>query len=387
MWLFTILATCVAIIHAQQNQVQITLNSKFNSAGYASEISEFLANHYSNQHLFEYLLQLDGKLNHDQSPAEQYDILLKTAKQVAQLDVSAVELLQYSLASRYHSAKITATSNIGSQLKIAASPENGFCSTFIQFTDTNTACLDQVDDLDQQLEHHKFYGVSIKIPNEHIFSPENEKKGLMILYGLPEEEKFLAALQKLVEKTKNSELNFAVRFYVPNDPNLDSLRLTGYGIEMAIKSTEYKAVDDSKKEDEKNEADANAKITFPSEEVEGIDFNALAAAFPNEDMEKLKKFREHLVDSGNDLTPLKAWQLQDLAYQSVSHADEEDEANAGEEVTENDSKFIRKLEKLENLSQNFPSRVKKLAKTNVGNKLRYQLEKNGSVFANFFWGS
>jgi len=49
-------------------------------------------------------------------------------------------------------------------------------------------------------------------------------------------------------------------------------------------------------------------------EIDGFDFAKLRLLHPNLSAE-LTDFRNHLIDSTNEIQPMKVWQLQDLSFQ------------------------------------------------------------------------
>ena len=49
-------------------------------------------------------------------------------------------------------------------------------------------------------------------------------------------------------------------------------------------------------------------------EIDGFDFAKLRSLHPNLSAE-LTEFQNHLIDSTNEMQPMKVWQLQDLSYQ------------------------------------------------------------------------
>ena len=377
-------------ILAQQNSVTVTLNTKFLDSGYGAEIAEYLAQNVNQKAFFNFLQKLNGKLNNDQTTADQYEILSKTALHESKLSDASFEMLEFTLASRSLSAKVSATSQIGEQIIL-----DGACNTFIQITSTKGDCLHGLNRLDEIIAEDNKIGVPTRdiIPGEHIFPSTNEDNvPLLILYGLPEEPRFhtiFNLLQKLAEQDK---IRLAIRFFIRGssgagqgvvENSSNKIRLSGYGIEMAIKSQEYKAVDDSKVE-ASNQEDENTekKIEFKeNEEIEGIDFAKLAKAFPDENLSNLNSFRQHLVDSGNELTPLKAWQVQDLSYQSVAYSMKSEENMSSVDTVEgqdpngqNEKTFRNILNKLEDVSQNFPSKSKKLVRTKPSQRLRWEIE-------------
>ena len=356
-----------------QNQINVSLNTKFQDSGYGAEIAEFIAQHTDESTFFKFISNLNGKLNNDQTIENQYNLLIETAEAVTKFSESTMDILKFSLASRSLSAKVAASSQLGNQVKT-----DGLCNVFVQFSNGQGSCLNGIDEKLEQIISENKHGVDLaqnKLPNEHIF-PSNSASDapFLILYGLIEEPRFHTIYQKMVELAENGIIKLSVRFFIRDEPtnqvSTQKIRLSGYGIELAIKSQEYKAVDDSKVEESSdgnkndNEIEKDPKKIFGDEEIEGLNFLKLAENFPEEDLQKLKAFRQHLVDSGNELTPLKAWQVQDLSYQSVVQSKSE---NFG---------FTEAVDKLEDLILNFPSRSKKIAKVKVPQKLKYEIEQN-----------
>ena len=77
------------------------------------------------------------------------------------------------------------------------------------------------------------------------------------------------------------------------------MRLSGYGVELQIKSTEYKAQDDTKL---KSGDDGDDSGEEGEEEVEGFLFNTLRGLHPDK-TEKLTEMKQHLLDMNNDMAP------------------------------------------------------------------------------------
>lgn len=85
-----------------------------------------------------------------------------------------------------------------------------------------------------------------------------------------------------------------------------AVRLTGYGVELAIKSTEYKAQDDSKV---KANVTGDAVVEEEEEtDLDGFNFRVLKQLHPDF-VQNLEDFKMHLL-AADELKPLKVWQLQ-----------------------------------------------------------------------------
>lgn len=139
--------------------------------------------------------------------------------------------------------------------------------------------------------------------------------------------------------------------------------LSGYGVELDIKSTEYKAKDDAKvnaaqeaSSSEKVNGEEARKNGEAEQPVQGFMFDKLKELNPGLN-EQLDEFKKHLIESQLELAPLKAWQMQDLSFQAAQRIID---AQADDEA----------LQLLEDLGQNFPLRARSLSKISVRSELK-----------------
>uniref|UniRef100_A0A8D2IS59 UDP-glucose ceramide glucosyltransferase-like 1 n=1 Tax=Varanus komodoensis TaxID=61221 RepID=A0A8D2IS59_VARKO len=135
----------------------------------------------------------------------------------------------------------------------------------------------------------------------------------------------------------------------------EKVYLSGYGVELAIKSTEYKAKDDTQVKGEND----------PIDEVQGFLFGKLRQLHPTL-KEELKELRKHLIESTNEMAPLKVWQLQDLSFQTAARILAAPTVDA--------------LMVMKDLSQNFPTKARAITKTVVSSELRSEIEENQKYF-------
>ena len=93
---------------------------------------------------------------------------------------------------------------------------------------------------------------------------------------------------------------------------------SGYGVELQIKSTEYKAQDDTKvKAETIGHTDQGPSVSEEEEEdIEGFLFCQLTKLNPDLSP-KLDKLKQSLLDETKELAPLKVWQLQELSLQAA----------------------------------------------------------------------
>ena len=141
------------------------------------------------------------------------------------------------------------------------------------------------------------------------------------------------------------------------------MRLSGYGVELQIKSTEYKAQDDTKLKSGEDGEDSGEE---GDEEVEGFMFGTLKSLHPDK-VDKLGEMKQHLLDMNNDMAPMKVWQLQDLSMQAAQRVMNQEQQDT-------------RLKTLIDLATNFPTHARSLTRTSVTKELKKEVKKNSEIF-------
>lgn len=141
----------------------------------------------------------------------------------------------------------------------------------------------------------------------------------------------------------------------------------GYGVELQIKSTEYKAQDDTKvKADGVGGApdQGQEKPADEDEDIEGFMFAKLKLLHP-ESAAKLDELKTALLDETKEMAPLKVWQLQELSLQAAERI---------LTATRDES-----LKIMAQLAQNFPLLARSLVRTTVRSALKKEIKANQKV--------
>ncbi|KAA0189492.1 UDP-glucose:glycoprotein glucosyltransferase [Fasciolopsis buskii] len=154
----------------------------------------------------------------------------------------------------------------------------------------------------------------------------------------------------------------------------EKVRLGGYGVELALKSTEYKAMDDIKV-DEVGDTSGNLTDSPIDPVVQGFNFTALNELHPDL-KEQLGAFQKHLFATDDEIRPLKVWQFRELGLQTTQAimnafrlGDSHSGINAG-------------LETLRDVSQYLPARAGRLVSLQVDPALREELSTNQYTLSN-----
>ncbi|XP_067300004.1 UDP-glucose:glycoprotein glucosyltransferase 2 isoform X1 [Pseudorasbora parva] len=277
-----------------------------------------------------------------------YNLIIKKAGQF--LTDLQINLLKLSLSLRTYSPAVHAFQQIASD----EPPPDG-CSAFIVVHGQKTCSTKEMK---------KLLKTAAGRPRPYLYKSDHQYPGLnetdlpvAVLYAEIGTKEFNTFHKVLSERAQEGKLVYVLRHFV-SEPKNERMLLSGYGVELAIKSTEYKAIDDTQVKESKSVTTDNED---ESDEVQGFLFGKLKKSHP-ELQEELGELRKHLLESTNDMTPLKVWELQDLSFQAASRV---------MTVPKFDS-----LKLLQDLSQNFPSRARSLTRVAVNQNMKKEIEDN-----------
>uniref|UniRef100_A0A8C3TC04 UDP-glucose glycoprotein glucosyltransferase 2 n=1 Tax=Chelydra serpentina TaxID=8475 RepID=A0A8C3TC04_CHESE len=232
-----------------------------------------------------------------------YNLILKKAGQF--LSNFQINLLKFALSIRAYSPTV----QMFQQIAADEPPPEG-CSAFVVIHEKRTCKTNEIKKLLKKAAERPRPYVFKK---EHKFPTLNENVPVVILYAEIGTKDFVKFHTVLSEKVQKEEIVYILRHYVQK-PSSRKMYLSGYGVELAIKSTEYKALDDIQI---KATNDTMEEEDDETGEVQGFLFGKLKQMYPDL-KDNLKEFRKHLIESINNLEPLKVWELQDLSFQAAS---------------------------------------------------------------------
>uniref|UniRef100_A0A670I5N9 UDP-glucose ceramide glucosyltransferase-like 1 n=1 Tax=Podarcis muralis TaxID=64176 RepID=A0A670I5N9_PODMU len=273
-----------------------------------------------------------------------YYAMLQAASQ--NLSPLQQNLLKFALSLRSYSATVQAFQQIA-----ADEPPPEGCNAFFVVHGEKTC---ESDKLKMLLQTASERPKPFIFKGDHKYPVSDPESPVVILYAEIGSEEMSRFHRLLVSKVNAGEITYILRHYIAN-PSKERVYLSGYGVELAIKSTEYKAKDDTQVKGEND----------PIDEVQGFLFGKLRQLHPSL-KEELKELRKHLVESTNEMAPLKVWQLQDLSFQTAARILAAPTVDA--------------LMVMKDLSQNFPTKARAITKTVVSSELRSEIEENQKYF-------
>ncbi|KAM4795438.1 UDP-glucose:glycoprotein glucosyltransferase 2 [Rhinophrynus dorsalis] len=333
---------------ATSKGVTASLGAKWPETPLLLEASEFIAEE-GNDKFWQFLATVQELTIYRNKDTEfsYYNLILKKAGQF--LSDLQVSLLKFAFSIRAYSPTV----QMSQQIAADEPPPEG-CAAFVAIHGKHTCKTKQIKKLlKEAAERPRPY----LYKGDHTFPTLTKTGPVVILYAEVGTKEFAKFHKALVEKAESGEIIYVLRHYIQN-PSARKMQLSGYGVELAIKNTEYKAMDDTQVE--ANNSTLKTEYGFP-DDVQGFYFDKLIQMYPDL-KDNLVEFRKHLIESTNEMLPLKVWELQDLGFQAASKI-------ASTPVYE-------ALKVLRDMSQNFPIKARSLTRIALNQEMRKEIEEN-----------
>lgn len=269
-WLFVLIISVITNVFAS-HPITTLINAKWTNTPFALEVGEYLSD--ENPSLFwdyvELINKLDPTLDTLDNDLKQYKASVKAAEGI--LNPTQIPLLKLSLSLHYLSPRVQAHLQIaGEILKTDNYPCEG--SSFLNVIDEDVLC--DTKNLDSKLKLAKTKESKTLLETfsfDHIFPGTENITTTVVHYGEIGTKDFQRIHKVLKGKAEKGEIKYIIRHFI-RTRSQKKVRLSGYGVELHLKSTEYKSQDDSPKPDSDQQTEENQKIDT---EVEGFDFKTL----------------------------------------------------------------------------------------------------------------
>ncbi|XP_054442458.1 UDP-glucose:glycoprotein glucosyltransferase 2 [Pteronotus mesoamericanus] len=320
------------------------------------EASEFLAEE-SNEKFWQFLDTVKELAIYKQTESDYsyYNLILKKAGQF--LDNLHVNLLKFAFSIRAYSPAI----QMFQQIAADEPPPDG-CDAFVVVHKQHTCKVNEVKKL---LKKAAARPRPYLFERDHKFPTNKENLPVVILYAEMGTRSFGKFHTVLSEKAQNGEILYVLRHYIQK-PASRKMYLSGYGVELAIKSTEYKTLDDTHV---KAVSNATVEDEIEMNEVQGFLFGKLKEKY-SDLRANLTAFQKYLIESSKEMTPLKVWELQDLSFQAASQIMATPAYDA--------------LKLMKDISQNFPIKARSLTRIAVNQHMKKEIQKNQQDLLNRF---
>uniref|UniRef100_A0A8D1WKP5 UDP-glucose ceramide glucosyltransferase-like 1 n=1 Tax=Sus scrofa TaxID=9823 RepID=A0A8D1WKP5_PIG len=324
------------------------LTAKWPETPLLLEASEFMAEE-SNEKFWQFLetVQELAIYKKTESDYSYYNLILKKAGQF--LDNLHINLLKFAFSIRAYSPTV----QMFQQIAADEPPPDG-CDAFVVIHKKHTCKINQIKKL---LKKATSRPRPYLFKGDHKFPTNKENLPVIILYAEMGTRAFRQFHTVLSEKAQNGEILYVLRHYIQK-PASQKMYLSGYGVELAIKSTEYKALDDTQV---KTVTNTSVEDKTETNEVQGFLFGKLKERY-SDLRDNLTTFQKYLIESNKEMMPLKVWELQDLSFQAASQIKSTPVYDA--------------IKLMKDISQNFPVKARSLTRIAVNQHMREEIQEN-----------
>ncbi|KAL4691209.1 hypothetical protein H8959_014170, partial [Pygathrix nigripes] len=309
---------------------------------------EFMAEE-SNEKFWQFLETVQELAIYKQTESDYsyYNLILKKAGQF--LDNLHINLLKFAFSIRAYSPAV----QMFQQIAADEPPPDG-CNAFVVIHKKHTCKINEIKKL---LKKAASRTRPYLFKGDHKFPTKKENLPVVILYAEMGTRTFSAFHKVLSAKAQNEEILYVLRHYIQK-PSSRKMYLSGYGVELAIKSTEYKALDDTQV---KTVTNTTVEDETEANEVQGFLFGKLKEIY-SDLRDNLTAFQKYLIESSKQMTPLKVWELQDLSFQAASQIMSTPVYDA--------------IKLMKDISQNFPIKARSLTRIAVNQHMREEIQAN-----------
>nr|DAD24321.1 TPA_asm: hypothetical protein HUJ06_025785 [Nelumbo nucifera] len=239
------------------------------------------------------------------------------------------------------------------------------------WVDIGSSLIFDISELLLWLSHSGLSGDALQQPElfefDHVHFGSSVSGPIAVLYGALGTDCFKEFHVALVEASIKGKVKYVVRPVLPSGCEAasgqcgaigtgDSPNLGGYGVELALKNMEYKAMDDSTIKKGVTLEDPHTDDL--SQEVRGFIFSRILERNPELTTE-IMAFRDYLLSSTISDT-LDIWELKDLGHQTaqrIVHASDP-------------------LQAMQEINQNFPSVVSSLSRMKLNHSIKDEILSN-----------
>ncbi|KAJ8734858.1 hypothetical protein PYW08_014108 [Mythimna loreyi] len=346
------------------------VSAKWEATPIVLELAEYLAGESTDLFwsFFDGINSLKSGLDTLETDKQVYDACIGVASTL----LAPAQLRMAKLALSMHLTSPTV--RMFDQIATQSGAKEVTCDAFVSIASRKICDNDALRDIlksynQYDVEEHKLETYLL----DHSYPSSDNKSLTAILYGELGMKDFTDKHKILTGYADSGAINYVVRWNV-KPRGKPKLRLSGYGVELQLKSTEYKSQDDSTPK-ESEDGDSNAQLSEeedendPQNQIDGFNFGRLKNLFPAL-RSPLERFRRHLSESNEELEPLKVWQMQALSMQAAVAV-----------VDANDAGGDESLKVLTSIAQNFPMQTKSLIHVNVPRTFREEVLYNQDLWA------
>jgi len=290
-FIFTLIVINVSCENVKKDSppVKISLQTPWDNTPLILEAIEFISKEKPDAY-FPLLTKVSKEKDLPKTTYGQYQYIMKLPE-ISELNIEPLMKLSLSIRSEapliqsyYHYYNASVIPSHQTNTNFDANCQNWFDWYGVQYCDfekfKQEAKISKVDGKYKMEKSNK--KAPLPLPIDHIKKSDNEN-GLVIFYGDIFTKDFNIYLTELLKINEEAGLTFIIRYKKSLDKEFTNnpITISGYGVEMAIKNTEYKVIDDRKLKTDDNEKNQKSKKKIPNIPSKEFGLEKLSEIYPN----------------------------------------------------------------------------------------------------------
>ncbi|KAI7903194.1 UDP-glucose:glycoprotein glucosyltransferase-domain-containing protein [Cokeromyces recurvatus] len=234
---------------AESPTVDLTLVAPWSSPNFIVEIAETIAT-YNETAYFNFIqdfIALEEKSS-TLTPQQLYNEALEV---ISSMGIEETNFFKLSLAVHESAPRIEAYNQYYRESVIPTlSKYDDDCNVWIQFKNSQICNVHQFINRFNDLQQNTIESLDV-LPFDHVFNPTGvttHSKPILILYTDRFSNLFAEFHSFLTTAAKEQGFSYIIRYRPPKSSIFSPLYLSGYGVEMALKKTDYLVIDDRSSE-------------------------------------------------------------------------------------------------------------------------------------------
>ncbi|KAJ2964307.1 hypothetical protein NQZ79_g834 [Umbelopsis isabellina] len=321
--------------------VQIEVQAPWTTSNLGLEILEHVSSHNSSSYFY-LLTDLLGLVPKTNNPRQLYEQAFGVIEQKHYLPSDLIAVTKLGLSLRLTAPRVESHHHYYSNVVVprmnSSQPSFEQCDSWVEFQNQQYCSVKKLKQAMISSKTNEEAQSAQLLPFDHVLSSSVPGIKIATLYGDVMTTAFAELHNFLYEAALADKVTYIVR-YKPGARQTDPVALSGYGIELALKNTDYLVIDDRNQDNKEDDSNVKQKV---------INFG--------------KQIEKNLFGASEKVTmePLTPTQIKDLGLQAAQF------------ILDSENP----LSTLKLLSQDFPKYANSLTDVEINETLRHEISSN-----------
>ncbi|KAI8890404.1 glycosyltransferase family 24 protein [Backusella circina FSU 941] len=332
------LSSCLLHVRSETPTIDLTLVAPWGASNLLVEFAETVSTHNETAY-FEFIQEFaDINQKAASSSWSSHQIYNEALKVVSRLGEDEKKFFELSLAIHEAAPRIQAYNQLYSESVIPLIEDyDDTCEVWVQVGNKQICQLEELSTyVTHAINDNNQHDISI-FPFDHVYSPTAEPRSTFVLYTDRFSKTFLEFHDYLLNAVEENKVTYVLRYRPSTEPS-KPLYLSGYGVELALKNTDYLVIDD-------RDSGGDSKDAVKEK---GSGFG--------------KKINQHLFESEDSakIEPLTSAEISNIGLKAAQY------------IARSENPLLT----MEQLSQDFPKYAKRISKVHVDSAFEEEIVEN-----------